>query len=480
MNRLCIIFVVATLVLCCRGVAPADEESFTFGPFGRVLLYRAQAQPRAIALFISGDGGWNKAVVDMAHSLSRSGVVVAGVDLTRYLHSLESSEGRCLYPAADFEALSKYVQKRLDLPQYKLPILAGYASGAALVYAVLAQAPPNTFQGGISMEFCPDLLIRKPLCQGYGLVSKHDLDNKRTVFLPSRKLSGHWIVLEGAIDRGCGNAEVRSFVRDVPDANIVFLSEVGRGFSAERNRLPELNKTFDRLAAGEGTTRVASGLLDDLPLVEVPAHGDRSDLFAVIISGDGGWAGLDREVGGALAERGIPVVGLNALQYFWTRRTPEGASEDLARILRHYQRTWNKKYVLLIGYSLGAEVLPFMANRLPSDLLHQVREIVLLGPGRKTEFKFHLTEWLGESGGGSAKPVLPEVEKLRNRKVICLYGTEEAGSLCPLLGPGLAKVIPMPGGHHFGGKYEPISDIILKEVEIKREGGKNSNDNRGQ
>lgn len=228
--------------------------------------------------------------------------------------------------------------------------------------------------------------------------------------------------------------------------------------------MPEFRTAFERLTKREEALNTMNASLSDLPLVEVPAQGGESKFFAVIISGDGGWAGLDREVGGALARLGIPVVGLNALQYFWTKRTPEGASEDLARILRHYQHAWNKKHVLLVGYSLGADVLPFMANRLPPDLLDRVREIVLLGPGRKTEFEFHLTEWLGEPGDGTARPVLPEVEKLRGRKVICMYGTEEAASLCPLLGPGSAKVMPMPGGHHFGGKYGLISDIIIKEM----------------
>ena len=105
-----------------------------------------------------------------------------------------------------------------------------------------------------------------------------------------------------------------------------------------------------------------------------------------------------------------------------------------------------------------------MADRLPQDLLDRVRAIVLLGPGRKTEFEFHVTEWLGVQEDGAAKLVLPEVEKLRNRNVLCLYGAEETDSLCTLLGPAAAKVIPMPGGHHFGGEYGHVSDIILKAV----------------
>ena len=314
------------------------------------------------------------------------------------------------------------------------------------------------------MGFCPELKLRKPLCRGQGLDAKPGIAGKGELFLPDRKLETPWIVLQGAIDEVCSADEAQSFARRVPESDIVVLPKVGHGFSVEKNWLPEFRAALERLTKREEAPNTMDASLSDLPLVEVPAQGGESNFFAVIISGDGGWAGLDREVGGALARRGIPVVGLNALQYFWTKREPEGASEDLARILRHYQRAWNKNNVLLIGYSLGADVLPFMANRLPADLLDHVREIVLLGPGRKTEFEFHFTEWLSESGDGTAKPVLPEVEKLRGRNVICMYGTEEVTSLCPLLGPGLAKIMSMPGGHHFGGKYGLISDIILKEV----------------
>ena len=102
--------------------------------------------------------------------------------------------------------------------------------------------------------------------------------------------------------------------------------------------------------------------LADLPLLELPEPGSTGDTLAIIVSGDGGWAGLDRDVASQLAERGFPVVGLNTLQYFWTPRTPDGAAADLARILRTYLAAWKRKDALLIGYSLGAEVLPYYAD----------------------------------------------------------------------------------------------------------------------
>ncbi len=464
MKQIVCIFAVLVAVLSCPTIVKAGEESFSFGPFGRVYLYRDESPPTEVVLFVSGDGGWNRGVIDMARVLSGLGAVVVGVDITRYLKNLESSGEPCSYPAADFEALSKYVQKKLNYARYTLPILVGYSSGATLVYAVLAQAPPNTFRGGMSLGFCPDLNIRKPFCRGQGLDSKPGKPQRGRVFLSSKNLATSWIVLQGTIDEVCSVDEARAFVSRIPKADIVVLPKVGHGFSVMRNWVPEFKKAFERIKNKDEAANIKEDSLSDLPLVEVNAQGKDSRYFAVIISGDGGWAGLDREVGEALAQRGIPVVGLNSLQYFWTKRTPEGASRDLARILRHYQHAWDKNDIVLVGYSLGADVLPFMANRLPADLLSSVHGIVLLGPGRATEFEFHLTEWLGESNGKEARSVLPEVEKLRGKNVLCVYGTEEKNSLCPELGNDLAESVRMSGGHHFEGRYDSIATMILKSI----------------
>src|SRR5436309_4433059 len=117
-----------------------------------------------------------------------------------------------------------------------------------------------------------------------------------------------------------------------------------------------------------------------LPVVEVPATHGTSDTLVVLVSGDGGWAAIDKSISRVLADNGMPVVGLNALQYFWTRRTPESASRDLQAILERYFARWKKQRVLFIGYSRGADVLPFMIARLPAELRAKTRLLALLGP----------------------------------------------------------------------------------------------------
>lgn len=168
MRQRTIRFAVAAAALLLAGAFPslAPGSSVRFGRFGSVALYGPERDAAHVVLFVSGDGGWNKGVVDMARALSTRDTLVAGIDITRYLKAMEASPGACSYPAADFEELSRFIQKRAGRPRYELPVLVGYSSGATLVYAILAQAPPGTFRGGISLGFCPDLPLRKPLCRG--------------------------------------------------------------------------------------------------------------------------------------------------------------------------------------------------------------------------------------------------------------------------------------------------------------------------
>jgi type IV secretory pathway VirJ component len=443
----------------------ASEESMTFGRFGQVAVYRRSLHPSQAVLFVSGDGGWNKGVIDMAKALASLDAVVVGIDINHYLKELSVSSEECDYPAADFEMLSKFIQKKLDFPNYVPAILVGYSSGATLVYATLVQAPPDTFRGAISLGFCPDLPLTKPLCRGYGLECKPGPRGRGYSFLPASSLQTPWIAFQGAIDQVCHADDVENYVWRVRGGEIVLLPKVGHGFAVQRNWMPQFRQAFQSLVERHETHPSSfDNELNDLPLIEVLPKDQSKDLMAVILSGDGGWAGIDRDLGNAMARQGVSVLGLNSLEYFWKRRTPDGAARDLARILRHYLSTWNKEKAILIGYSLGADVLPFMVNRLPQELLRQVQGVVLLGPSDTVDFEFHLTDWLGASSEKEGYPVLPEVEKLKGIKILCFYGEEESHSLCKKLDVGLGKIISLRGGHHFGGDYEAIAGTILREV----------------
>jgi type IV secretory pathway VirJ component len=450
----------------------AKEESLTFGPFGKITLYYESAHPGNVALFISGDGGWNLGVVDMARELASLDALIVGIDINHFLRKKEASGEKCFYPAADFEALSKFVQKKLNYPRYRTPVLIGYSSGATLIYAALVQAPPNTFLGGISMGFCPDLLLTKPMCRGSGLEWTAGPKGKGYNFLPASSLEVPWIALQGTIDQVCEPKSTEVFVKKVSNAQVIILPKVGHGFSVPKNWMSQFKKTFSgimsRAEKEDAALRTAfnadSRSLQDLPIVEVPATGASTNIMGIIVTGDGGWGVTDRGIARDLAAKGIPVAGLNSLHYFWTRKTPEQSTTDLNRILRHYCALWNRTEVVMIGYSFGADVLPFMLNRLPGESLQRVKAIAFLGLSSTADFQFHLTDWLGSRKRSTAQPVRPEVEKLRGRKMLCFYGTDDDDALCGQLDQGLVKAIPIQGGHRFGRGYQPIVDAILREI----------------
>jgi type IV secretory pathway VirJ component len=106
-----------------------------------------------------------------------------------------------------------------------------------------------------------------------------------------------------------------------------------------------------------------------------------------------------------------------------------------------------------------------MAGGLPAELSSRVRLAALIGPGLNADFEFHLASWIGASSGSGEVPILPEVQKLEGMKILCISSaSEQSESVCPRIsGQGVRKVI-LPGGHHFGGDYRGIAELILKEA----------------
>jgi type IV secretory pathway VirJ component len=444
-------------------VADQAQQHLQAGRFGRVSVYVPTGKVRSVAIFVSGDGGWELGVINMARSLREAGALVIGVDVRHYFASLHQAAARpdapCQLIAADFENLSHQIQKQLAMADYLLPALVGYSSGATLVYAALVQSPPGTFTGALSLGFCADQdFAGAQLCPGAGLHysanPQHEL-----VFRPATTLRQPWVALQGEKDQVCSPQAAAEFAGAVSDGTLVSLPLVGHGFSVERNWMPQFLQAYARVSAQPEPSLPpgSPAAIGDLPLEQVAADGGGNEL-ALLLTGDGGWAGLDQELAAHLAAQGVPTVALNSLKYFWKARTPEDATQAVERVLRHYLGTWRKTRVLLIGYSFGADVLPFVVNRLPQELRAQVASVSLLGIDAHASFEVHLSDWVG---GDDAGPLTrPEVLRLPPLPVLCLFGAGETDSLCPQLPSGITRE-QVGTGHHFGGEYATLVERIL-------------------
>lgn len=218
--------------------------------------------------------------------------------------------------------------------------------------------------------------------------------------------------------------------------------------------------------------RVQAGVVPaagKLPVVELPVVHASNDVLAVILSGDGGWADLDRDFGYAFQQQGVATLGVDCLKYFWKRREPDEVSRALEATLRHYLEAWHKRRLLLVGYSFGAGWLPFLVNRLPPDLRARVTLVTLLAPLNFANVEIKMGDWLTDVRRAGALEVPGEAQRLR-LPVLCVYGAEQAQeSACPTLNGANMQLLRMPGGHHFDHEYAPIEHRILREA--RAEGG---------
>ena len=196
-----------------------------------------------------------------------------------------------------------------------------------------------------------------------------------------------------------------------------------------------------------------------LPLVELRAD-HPGDTLAVLISGDGGWRAIDRDIAAGLNARGVSVVGLVSPKYFATKRTPEEASCALLRIMESYSIRWRERRVIVGGYSRGAGVAPFMINRLPDRWRDRIVAVALIGLEPTIGFEVSPIDLLRTSPAAGEIPVREEVQKLHARRVLCFYGDSERDSLCRQLSPGVALSLSEPGGHHLTVNH----DVLAREI----------------
>jgi type IV secretory pathway VirJ component len=197
-----------------------------------------------------------------------------------------------------------------------------------------------------------------------------------------------------------------------------------------------------------------------------PAAGDT--LF-VILSGDGGWTSLDRDIGNYLSKNGNAVVGFNMLNYLWSDPTPGKGGKDLDKIISYYLAAWNLKYAVLIGYSMGADALVFTTPRLSVENTKRLRGVVLIGPAVKSQFALNFSPENNPSST-DGDLLLPHVKRI-SAPVLCIGGSIERESLCRRAGnnktlPDNVHVELLQTGHTFHDGFVEICSMMSDQFKL--------------
>ena len=463
-----ILLTVLAIAISVTGYPAIVKDSLKVEKFGLVHLYVPDTKIKTVTIMISGDGGWKYGVLGFSEHFAAKGSLVIGVDILAYYKELRSRTDDCYHIENDFIMLSTDVEEKLKLDKYQEPLLMGYSSGATLVYAILAQARPKTFIGGISLGFCPDVELPKYFCEFNGLKIQPVQQGKSYNLDPDSKLGNRWIVLQGKLDDICNFENTQKFVLQSADAELIPLEKVGHGFSKWADFMPQWDQAFDILVQEFNREEIATEKIDSasdsgiLPIEVTDAklpNPVKPMLF--FISGDGGWYSFEQSMANLLAEEGIPTVGLDAKKYFWQERTPEESAGDISRVLVYYLNKWQKNRIVLMGYSLGAELIPFMIEKFPADIQEKIRTVVLLSPEENTDFEIHVTNMLGLGSHHNTYDVVAELKKISPKVPIhIIVGSDEKSNMPAKLSGSPIQFDTVPGGHHYNNETQVLLDIF--------------------
>ncbi len=242
------LLLVAGAVLLCQCGAPAGgvhQDVIQDGQFGPLRLFQPPGPAHHLVLLLSGDGGWDPAVEAIAQRLALRGTVVAGIDVRTWRAALEHAASTCVSPGAALAQLGRSLQARYGLRER--PALVGHSAGATLAYVALAQGRAQDFRGAVTLSFCAELDLAKPLCAAAALRSTPRPNGVRLV--PGGALSAPWIGLHGLDDRECPAAEGRAFVEAVPGARFVPLPGQGHSYGDIDSWWTPFNAAYGSLTA---------------------------------------------------------------------------------------------------------------------------------------------------------------------------------------------------------------------------------------
>jgi type IV secretory pathway VirJ component len=422
---------------------PSSPEMAPGGRYGKVRVSRPYGPLRGFVVLFSALSGWHDTDQHTADLLAHQGMLVVGVDTANYAAALAAIPEACHHLVGDVEGVSHQFERELRSSAYFTPIVAGAGEGGLLAEHMLSVAAANTLAGAVSID--------------PAWVDPHTTLDSRFQPCPADPTILHAPGLPGFWGIGTTTA--------LPDAvRARVAAEQQLGSQIDLRRFPQDSAEGEMILAlvqaHLGSRAPDEEDVSDLPLVELPAE-QPTNMLAIVLSGDGGWRDLDQTVARDLQDAGVSVVGIDSLRYFWSRKTPEQTAHDVARVIQTYARRWHAKSIALIGYSFGADVLPFAYNRLPDAARRKVRMISLLGFESAADFEIRVISWLGMPPSDAALPVRPEISKVPPELVQCFYGEDETDTFCPELAKSGAAVIRTGGSHHFGHDYAHLAHIIL-------------------
>ena len=339
------------------------------------------------------------------------------VSTAEILKDFPNDVARCSNIGGDFDNLARYLEAYLHYQGFIPPIMVTTPGSNALAKSVLPKLSGKSFLG--RFELVPSRPLADPPANPDACTPKPSTDAVEPAPTIALTLSGTKV-----------------------DAR-----EMDLAFERLYQRLPPEQKLDNAVA--------------DLPLTELPSATPGGDGLAIVISGDGGWAGFDKSLAEALQAKGVDVIGWDSLRYFWQERTPQSVATDLNKVIAYYLEHWSDKKLYLLGFSQGADVLPFVLPLLEPSGKAALARVALISPEHFAQFEFHIGNWVHSTDSG--RELLPALRNLQGFDILCLYGSGDKATVCPELGDdSQIKAHGFKGGHHLTIDIPEMVSLLLE------------------
>lgn len=419
MRLFCVLSVLMIAVLPMVTAQASGRSAMTDPIFGEVRLFRPFAKPKNVIVLLSDADGFGREESTLALEFMQHGDLVIGLNWPSKRLTGAGRTMSCTQLAGHVEDVTLHVERAEEIAPYTTPVLAGAGLGQDAARALAMEAASHSIAGVIAVH----TTSMKPDAVSACVVNNAAL---------------------ASADASAATAASLTGLREIEDG--------------DENAAEEAAEALGKDAGPHGP-----GDLADLPLyVAEPTTPPHS--LAVVLTGDGGMGGLNRNLATALTKRGVGVVTIDSRRYFWAKRDPGDVAVDLRRIIRHYRAAWPVGRIALVGYSFGADALPLVYNRLPAATKRIVAVVSLLSIAPVTDMRIELSD----DDYPNETPLLPEAARIDAPSVQCIYGKEDrmAAMACPALAAARPDftILPEAGGHGFDGDADRLADIIVSPL----------------
>jgi dienelactone hydrolase len=241
-------------------------------------------------------------------------------------------------------------------------------------------------------------------------------------------------------------------VRVLPVCSIAILLGAGATAAAVERQVP-----LQRILATESNPNFQVPLYAPRPAQGTEGKPASPGMPVIFYSGEWGWMPLQQDAASKLAASGRYVLGIDSPDYFTRKIEPATLASEFGRfrafVNEHAGRP-KEAPVILVGFAAGAEIVPYLLNRVDAE---GVRGVVLIAPDRKGASVFRVSVQLRmDSPPDEVFDVEAELRRMARVPVVLIEGTLDPHSEAKALSD-------VPRGPH---KYAPVvgGDRQFKEV----------------